>query len=748
MYPNPYPIEGTGYGYGVGTGTNALNNDPSRTVFVTNAPNFVSSTYSNVDLTQINGTSVGTVYGTNDLTQCRASFTAVSRVVPAAGVRVYSFNYALYGSNNNFASTANLTLVTDGTVNIDQLGNYYFNVAAISGTRTYNWFPTNNVTVYNVTALSPFCSGPSVSNLDNVYCNNNRLYPQYPYIDRLGLAFQLGSAAPRAGAAPGVSTSVYAGVYVYREDVIEEANPVSGGYPNWSDNPNQYISLVNASSTQPAYKAYQWGYLMQCPNGSLDYPCAVSVQATVIVSPTALTTAANGAAAYFISGMIGTRTFVNRYGAKFVSNISLASLGEDYNDDLIVIAAPFSDRNGISFRLNGTDGALTEVPGGVLGNEINVYLNPYPIETIATSGGGSNSLQTDPSKTVFCSTLPGFVASAYSATTTYAAGSTVMSACNPPVFSQSRSVVNPAGTFSLSYNISDGVKYIALVSLTATPDGQVYYDSLGNQYWNISYITGARVYIDLATRNYTVSNITGIARGGNYSTGGGQLNDNRIYPQTPYFDREGLTLLVSPNTPTAGFLNQSTIYNSSYFTIYNYRETLIEESPSRANPAQGYQYIQRVAGTVPPIDLSPYNVILAPIPDYTPSSSSSSSTAGGRGGSSGSPVNTPSSSTGNNGGTSNSGGGSSLSGGDIAGIVIGSVVGALLLCGICVFIVLSSGNRKRAAKPGDSEASRVQGASVIGPGEVSRTTGTQPLQPGESATVVEMQPVNAEAYEV
>ena len=198
VFLDPYPIEGTAYGYGVGAGSNALNNDPSRTIFATNAPNFVTSVYSNLGLNAINGTSVGSVYGTNDMTQCVASFPTIAKSAPSTGVRVYQFNYQLFGSSNNFSTVANLTLVTDGTVNVDGLGNYYFNVAAISGTRTYTWFPTNSVNVYTVSALLPFCSGPSVSNIDSVYCNNNRLYPQYPYIDRLGLAFQHSTAAPRS----------------------------------------------------------------------------------------------------------------------------------------------------------------------------------------------------------------------------------------------------------------------------------------------------------------------------------------------------------------------------------------------------------------------------------------------------------------------------------------------------------------------------------------------------------------------
>ncbi len=93
-------------------------------------------------------------------------------------------------------------LTTDGTVNVDKLGNYYFNVAAISGTRTYTYFPTGVTSVANVTALMPICSGPAVSNNDQVYCNDNRLYLSYPYVDRLGLAYEFSSTVANAGLPP------------------------------------------------------------------------------------------------------------------------------------------------------------------------------------------------------------------------------------------------------------------------------------------------------------------------------------------------------------------------------------------------------------------------------------------------------------------------------------------------------------------------------------------------------------------
>ena len=70
-----------------------------------------------------------------------------------------------------YTVSTNLQLITDGTVNTDPLGNQYFQVAAASGTRTYTWLGTGQTQTVSISALLPYCSGPSVSNSDNIYCN-------------------------------------------------------------------------------------------------------------------------------------------------------------------------------------------------------------------------------------------------------------------------------------------------------------------------------------------------------------------------------------------------------------------------------------------------------------------------------------------------------------------------------------------------------------------------------------------------
>ena len=189
-------------------------------------------------------------------------------------------------------------------------------------------------------------------------------------------------------------------------------------------------------------------------------------------------------------GFIGTRTFINRYGQRYVYNVSAAAQGEDYADQLLYLNAPYSDGDGITFRLNGTDGALTQVIGGKMGNEMNVYLDPYLVETVSTntlSAGrvSANALNANPNATVVCSTAPGFVANVYNASNpTYARGSTNMSDCIGQSFtSRATTYTAQPYNFSFSYSISDGATYISVLNVSFISDGQLHTDALGGVYF-------------------------------------------------------------------------------------------------------------------------------------------------------------------------------------------------------------------------------------------------------------------------
>ena len=605
VYLNPYPIEGTAYGFGVGTGTNALNNDPSRTLFASTAPNFAPSTYSNVPLTAINATTVGLVQGTQGgFSQCVASFAVQTASAPAAGIRVYQFTYTLQGGNATstlaYTASAALQLTTDGSVQRDALGNYYFNVAAISGQRNMTWLATGATTTSTVSALLPICSGPSVSNIDSVYCNNNRLYQQYPYIDRLGLAWEFSALAPQPGSV--VPSTRFAGVYVYRETAIEEANPANGGYPTWSDAPAQSISLVqlntsvapaNANASALTYTAVQWGYIMYCDPFTIDAPCSTAVSGTAIIQVGATVPTTSGIPYYKMVGFVGTRTYTNKYAVQYVSNISIAQSGEDFGDEYLLLLPPYVDSNGFTYRLNGTDGALTQMPGGLLGNEINVYNQsaangPYPVETIAiasltaSSTPPSNSLNFDPSRTVFCSTAPGFTPAGFGAYGPYTPqGTTNMSLCISNITtpatkpSAAQTATGFTRAFQFTYSVTDGATYVSTGNLTMYTDGTTNYDALGNLYYQLISITGTRTYTFLATATTSTHNITSLMAQNIVPTSNRPdiTNNNRLYLSYPYIDRYGIAFTVDSNVAVDG----SALATTDIIGLVVYRESTLEE---------------------------------------------------------------------------------------------------------------------------------------------------------------------------
>ena len=582
VFLDPYPIEGTGYGYGVGAGSNALNNDPSKTVFASDAPGFRTSTYSNVPLSQITSSSVGTVYGTNDITQCVAYFTPARVVVPPAGIRVFNFQYTITNTAY-YLVQANYQLTTDGTVNIDALGEYYYNVAAMSGYRVYTYYPTGVTSVANVTALMPICSGPSVSNIDSVYCNDNRLFLSYPYVDRLGLAYEFSTIVANDGQVTG--GSAYGGVYSYRETAVEEAR--SSQYPTWSDNVNQTVTLTPVTGT--TYQAVQWGYKMQCANNTLDYPCTVSVIGTAIIATNVSSTYTSsctyhncGVPYYQMIGFIGTRTFYNRFGRTYVQNVSLAQNGEDYADQLLYLNTPYIDGDGVTFYLNGTDGALTQFPGGLMGNEINLFLDPYATETLAVNGGPTNALFYDPAATVFCSTAPGFQGNTFSAAVpTNSSGSAAMAACAGKVITGSYpAALTGVGlrAYAFTYSTSGTTnQWTASVAATLYTDGTVNYDQLGNVYYNVISITGTRTYTYISNGvTYTnTSAITSLMAQNIVPTSNRPdiTNNNRLYPVYPFLDRYGIAFTLANNTVADGATTGAT----DIICAFVYRDNTLEE---------------------------------------------------------------------------------------------------------------------------------------------------------------------------
>ena len=824
FFLDPYPIEGTAYGIGVGTGTNALNNDPSRTLFVSNMPGFTPATYSNANT----ATLAGNISGTTNLSQCFASFQTVAppaASVLATGIRFFQLSYNITGSAG-YNVVATLNLVTDGSVNTDQLGNTYYTIAAITSGSTRVYTAPNGTVLasVNITALLPICSGPSVSNLDAIYCNNNRLYPQYPYVDRLGLAYQESAVTAQDGAAAVTSSATNSvGLVVYRQTILEESHTASGGSPTFTNSPTATITLTQSSSNAANIQAVSWGYIMYCATYALEYPCATVVNGTAILSGSPVTqtgTSAtygplSGQQAYLIVGFSGTRTFYDQYGESFTSAMSLQPLKEDYADNLLYLTAPYVDGDGPTFRLNGTDGALTEVLGASSTNEINVFQDTpatFVTEGIAVSGSGSSALVYNYTRTIFCSTLPGFVASTANATSQTPAGSTSMSACALPTpFKNTLPKLSAtlAGVpYSYAYSISDGSTFTVQTVVTLTTDGNVYQDAIGNRYVLAVAANGTRTYYDWTQAVTTssaptaTSTITGVVPVSNATTGTltytGNKNDNRFYPSAaPHVDVLGISFTLAQPAPITGNSNVT----ASTVSITSYKDNVLEETQSGGRyPLQQYQAttssatatasliaglpaVTRPPGTPPSAASSAAPAVrasssaaataatstnaaapssttvpAAPAPSSSAAVPSTAAPAPGAPTSAAAPASTatppaaqptsaPTAAAGVSvtspastaaaappvipGSTNNSGGGSGLSNGQIAGIVVGSVVGGLLLICCCLAALYAMTRRRddKLPKAGESESSRVQGASQLQPVETSQQNRQIELQP-------------------
>ena len=818
FFLDPYPIEGTGYVVGFGTVTNALNNDPSRTVFVSNMPGFVPNpTWSNSNTAKLAGTPVGTT----DFSQCQsqlvAPFATYDASTTGTGVRSFNLFYAI-GTAPNFTIQANLTIVTDGTVNYDQLGNLYYNIAAIpSGTRiTYltNGQATSNNTIVG---LIPLCSGPTAGSSgvvgQVVYCNNNRLYPQFPYVDRLGLSYFTQNIVVQGGASSatnGLLDSVT--LNVYRHTILEEGATGSG--ESFTDNPSWQANLTALSTGSSAYQAYPWSYTMYCTTAALEYPCAVQVLGTAIVAAnsqySSTCPSSNGYGplcnqpAYNLVGFVGTRTFYNKYGGTNYSYLSLGAYNEDYADQAIYLTAPYVDSDGVTFILNSTSGnnlqVYTAVQGGLLANVINVFVNNgtrnplgVPTEGIAIIQGvptnGSDqgtALVYDPSKTIFCSTIPGFNSNAYSASAAppLPSGSSSMSDCTPklPAATTAPSLSQgTAYTYSVSYSLSDGATFTVQTNLTLKSDGNVYRDPLGNYYLLPVSATGTRSYYTLSSGTASLAqmvSIGGIAAVGSVkinsnSLGGNNLNSNRFYPTSfPYVDARGISFYVRP----AAFYTGNTASSTTVISLLSYKDGTLEEvKVGGAYPSATYQFAAIASGSIAPAFPSAVPSTGSSSPS---SSTSSSSTAGAGSGSAasssaagaapstgggsvsstaGGAAVTPSSSSSSTGSSavlcppvttatsSSSSSGSGLSGGAIAGIVVGTVVGALLLailaalatCALCASN--KDGHKYSTNSRGGGGASELSSANPA--------NGAAPVRLGESS--VSRQPaVEMHAVEV
>ena len=503
-----------------GSASNSLNDNPASVAICSTAPGFTASAYNA-------STNAAAFYTT--LAPCTAAapfaIQTLSPTLTTAGLRVFAFSYSIT-DGVTFNASVNATLYTDGTVNYDALGNVYYQLAGMAGTRTEQ--SLLNLSATSTVAISSLMAPNIIFTSNLAYIsNNNRVYPQYPYLDRYGLAYtvtsRLGAVTqPELNDGALYTYSNTIGAYIYRLDTLDEQG-ISGtfAYPAFNmANANQNALSLTLLPTPANIQLVFFCYVMYGLPNTLDYPWSVVVSGNAVINNTPLTITGqtsyglNGTLpGYALLGFAGTRTYTSRFGTTIVSALTLDALGEDANVGYLVPVSPYAPQNSVSWHLNST--ILT--PGGLPATDLSFFLDPYPIEGTAFGvgiGTGTNALNNDPSRTLFVSNMPGFVNSTYSNANTatlagQVAGTTDLSQCRavPSVQTVSSSVTTPGlRVYQLAYSITGTGNYTSYAQLQLITDGSVQQDQLGNYYYNVAAASGFRTYT--APNRTVLDNVT------------------------------------------------------------------------------------------------------------------------------------------------------------------------------------------------------------------------------------------------
>ena len=318
--------------------------------------------------------------------------------------------------------------------------------------------------------------------------------------------------------------------------------------------------------------------------GNIDYPWSVAYTLHFLYNSTVVRTSA-GSAVTLMSGA-GSRTYTNRFGASFITMLTLASAPRLYLNSAVPI-----DSDGLVFDLESP----VQLPGNNTQQLVSV-LNVF------TMPGGviveGNSALVDGIGQAVLSNVPGVVNSTIGASNANSlavqygrcqAPITFTNGLRPPT---QPSVLNGGTRLSYSYFISDGVTYSVQTNLTLTAASAFAnsHDQLGNPYQVITNITGSRQYTYLPIP-FTITSIV---------TGTTSAMGQRFYPysllsstpgvysmdKAPFLDANGLAFAVSPPVPPNGQLG-GTLYSSvSVFLQSNNAAStaVLTESPTSSNP--------------------------------------------------------------------------------------------------------------------------------------------------------------------
>ena len=332
-----------------------------------------------------------------------------------------------------------------------------------------------------------------------------------------------------------------------------------------------YSTCTPTTSTIAATASGSFCFITYSLAGDVDYPWSVATSLSFVYNLTAVTNS-YGTAVQVLSGS-GTRTFTNRFGFSFTTNVVVAPVGSNYSDNLLYINSQTPlDGNGLTLNL----ASPTQLPGhgpSVLYNYVNYY----------TASGGiieSHSSRIDVQGQAFLTSVPFFVNRTIGASNINTLNPNYAQCTAPISFTNGlRAPTTPTNSngntrFTYSYFISDGSTYsvIANLSITTSSAYATSSDQLGNPYQTVTGISGTRTYKYLPTGATVVSTVTGL------STSAYAYADQRWYPYAllssapgvytvntaPYVDYDGIEFSISPVAPYNGYApGNGTQYNAT-----------------------------------------------------------------------------------------------------------------------------------------------------------------------------------------
>ena len=525
-----------------------------------------------------------------------------NNVQTGVNVAVASFCYQLSSPAGDPSGPWSITssgfLILNSTQHPDTFssppeGNVY-TITSVLGTRSF--FNGSGNSTVNIVGLEPFSGGDGGP--------DNELFINAPYLDGNGYSYNVWPPA-LVGSGYGQGYPLYYtpvsdidfyfnGQYREVNEPFHEAvNPTNTF--SYSILPlGQQVSVANLPTCQPAplVSTGTLCIILYSLPGNVDYPWSVATSLTITYNPVAVTS--KGRSAVLVLSGTGTRTFTNRFGKSFSTNVTVTPAGTVYDgfasDNLLFLNSPIPfDGSGLTLSL----ASGVQQPGH--GPTVNyTSINLYNSSGVILE---SHSSRVDPLGSAFVSSVPGFQDVTIGASDINTLGPNYATCSAPITFTNGKrpateaTLFDGAKAFFYSYFITDGISYSVSANLTlnASSPYASTVDQLGNPYQTIIGISGVRHYTYLPTGAKITSIVSGL------SLAAYAFADQRWYPYSllnsvpgvytlntaPFVDYDGIEFGLNPSVPLNG-------YAPGNGTLYNATSVYIESPESEAVLTEGY----------------------------------------------------------------------------------------------------------------------------------------------------------------